>query len=414
MNDDFLHRIRVEPRSQFVGELRARLHRQLELQGARRIGVFRSMRYLLPLALGCAFAVALIVVNGDRERAAAPPSSPIPESPANPVSGPPPIVASGDSTKGEKKGAKPPAAAVFRIAGTALLLPNIQQISRAFKLNGTFSDPAFVAADSTTAVKALCGASGAAKADAVLITRRILQQELDDCAAHGVKHVAELKVAHEAVVLVRSAIYEERALSRRELYLALAKEIPDPHHPSSWIPNPNKTWSDVDSSLPDEQIDIVGPGPYSAAWRAFEDTVLKPGCAAVPDQLEYVSHCKTVREDGAYRASPDDNRGYLDAHPNAMALMAYANFFPQFLRAVKLDRAEPTPQSIADGSYPGARTVYLYLDKSRMYTIPRFLDFSATLPSSIWNVPDGTLIPLSEAERQANHEVMTAMPDVKL
>jgi phosphate transport system substrate-binding protein len=413
MNDDFLHRIRVEPRSQFVGELRARLHRQLELQDARRIGVFRSMRYLLPLALGCAFAIALIVVNVDRKRAAAPPSSPVPESPANPVSGPLPVVAPGDSTKGEKKGAKPPAAAVLRIAGTALLLPHIQQISRAFKWNGTFSDPVFVAADSTTAVKALCGAIGAAKADAVLITRRILQQELDDCAAHGVKHVAELKVAHEAVVLARSAIYEERVLSRRQLFIALATEIPDPHHPSSWIPNPNKTWSDVDSSLPDEQIDIVGPGPYSAAWMAFEDTVLKPGCAAVPDQLEYVSHCKAVREDGAYRASPDDIRGYLDAHPNAMALMAYANFFP-FLRAVKLDGAEPTPQSIADGSYPGARTVYLYLDKSRMYTIPRFLDFGATLLSSIWSVPDGTLIPLNEAERQANHEVMIAMPDVKL
>jgi phosphate transport system substrate-binding protein len=414
MNDDFLHRIRIEPRPLFLGELRLRLRRQSEVQGARRMSSSRSMRYLLPLALGCAFAVALVVLNDEGNRAAEPASSPITESPVNPVSRPAPIVAPVDSTIGEKKAAKPPAATVFRIAGTALLLPSIQQISRAYESNGTFSEPAFVTADSGTAVKTLCGASGGANSDAILITRRILQQELDACAAHGVKHVAELKVAHEAVVLVRSALYEERSLRQREVYLALAKEIPDPHHPSSWIPNPNKTWSDVDSALPNEQIDIVGPGPDSAAWMAFQDTVLQSGCSVGPDPEEYVRHCKTMREDGVYRAPPDDIQGYLDAHPNAMALMAYRNFPQGPMRAVKLDGAEPTSQSTADGSYPGARTVYLYIDKSRMYAISRFLEFNAALPNSIATLPDSILSPLIEAERQANHEVMTAMPDVKL
>jgi phosphate transport system substrate-binding protein len=414
MNDDFLHRIRIDPRPQFVNELRTRLHRQSEVQSARRMGIFRSMRYLLPVALGCAFAVALIVVNGAREGPAAPASSPNRAPPVHPASQPALIVAPVDSTTPQNNAVKPSAATVFRIAGTALLLPNIEQIARAFKSNGTFSEPAFVAADSTKAVKALCGTSGAAKADAVLIMRRILQQELDECAAHGVKHVAELKIAHEAVVLARSLLYEERVLSQREVYLALAKEIPDPHDHSKWIPNPNKTWSDVDSSLPDEQIDVVGPGPNSAAWVAFQDTVLQPGCPALPDLAEYAKRCRIVRDDGPYRASPDDIRGYLDAHPNAMALMAYRNFFPEILRAVKLDGAEPTLQSVADGSYPGARTVYLYLDKSRMYAISRFLEFNATLPSSIATLPNSTLTPLIEAEKQANHEVMTAMPDVKL
>jgi phosphate transport system substrate-binding protein len=414
MNDDFLNQLRVEPRPQFIGELRARLHRQSEPQGVRRTRIFRGMRYLLPLALGCALAVALVVVNGDRNTAATPAPSSIPEFPVNPLSQAAPAVAPLASTTDEKKAAKPPETAVFRIAGAASLLPSIQQVSRAFKSNGTFSDPAFVTADSSSAVKALCGASGAAKADTVLLTRRILQQELDDCAAHGIKHVAELKIAHEAVVLVHSAIYEEWALSQRQIYFALAKEIPDPHDPSSWIPNPNKTWNDVDSSLPAEQIDIVGPGPYSAAWMTFQDTVLEAGCPVAAEQLEHARRCTSVRNDGAYRATPDDIRGYLDAHPNAMALMAYASFYPQVLRAVKLDNSEPTSLSIADGSYPGARTIYLYLDKSRMYAISRFVEFVGNLSYSIRIPPDSALTPLIDAERQANHEVMMAMPDVKL
>jgi phosphate transport system substrate-binding protein len=414
MNDDFLHRLRVAPRPQFVVELRARLQRQSEVQGFRRTGIFRSIRYLLPLALGCAFAVALVVTNGDRDRAAAPVSPPIQKSPASPPSQASQAVAPLTSAPDEKQAAKRSATTVFRIAGAASLLPSIQQISGAFKSNGTFSDPAFVAADSNSAVKALCDASGAAKADMVLLTRRILQQELDECAAHGVKHVAELRIAHEAVVLARSAIYEQRALSQREIYLALAKEIPDPHNPSIWVPNPNKTWNEVDSSLPAEQIDIVGPGRYSAAWMAFQDTVFQTGCPVSPEQLEYARRCTSVRDDGAYRPSPDDIRGYLDAHPNAMALVAYASFYPQVLRAVKLDNSEPTSQSVADGSYPGARTIYLYLDKSRMYAISRFVEFVGNLSCSKWIPPDSALTPQIESERQANHEVMTAMPDVKL
>jgi phosphate transport system substrate-binding protein len=196
-------------------------------------------------------------------------------------------------------------------------------------------------------------------------------------------------------------------LSQRQIYLALAKEIPDPHNPSNWIPNPFRNWSDVDSILPNEQIDIVGPGLDSSAWIAFQDTVLEPGCSAAPDEAEHIRHCKTVRGDGAYRAVPDDIRGYLDAHPNAMVLMAYSNFFPEVLRAVKLDGAEPTLQTFADGSYPGARTVYLYFDKPRTYAISRFIAFSGNLKYSIASQPDTTLTPLSEAERQANQEILT-------
>jgi hypothetical protein len=126
MNDDFLHRIRVEPRPQFIGNLRVRLHRQSEVQGNRRIGMSRSIRYLLPLALGCAIAIALVVVNGDRDSTAVPHSSPIPEAPVDPISQRASTGVPVDSTHREKKAVNPPAPTAFRIAGTALLLPSIR------------------------------------------------------------------------------------------------------------------------------------------------------------------------------------------------------------------------------------------------------------------------------------------------
>jgi hypothetical protein len=43
-------------------------------------------------------------------------------------------------------------------------------------------------------------------------------------------------------------------LSARSIFLALARDVPDPLHPDVLVKNPNITWNQVDSTLPDEHI----------------------------------------------------------------------------------------------------------------------------------------------------------------
>ncbi len=68
-------------------------------------------------------------------------------------------------------------------------------------------------------------------------------------------------------------------LSRRDVYLALAKQIPDPANPSSLIANPNKTWKDVNSSLPATKIEVLGPPPTSGTRDAFVELFMESGCS---------------------------------------------------------------------------------------------------------------------------------------
>ena len=43
------------------------------------------------------------------------------------------------------------------------------------------------------------------------------------------------------------------------------------------VANPNKTWSDVDPSLPDEKIEVLGPPPTSGTRDAFVELVMEQG-----------------------------------------------------------------------------------------------------------------------------------------
>ena len=52
---------------------------------------------------------------------------------------------------------------------------------------------------------------------------------------------------------------EPAALTPREVFLALARRIPDPAEPSRLIDNPNVTWHDVDARFDYRNIDVLMP-----------------------------------------------------------------------------------------------------------------------------------------------------------
>ncbi len=68
-------------------------------------------------------------------------------------------------------------------------------------------------------------------------------------------------------------------LTRKDVYLALAKQVPDPANPTTLIANPNKTWKDVNSSLPATKIEVLGPPPTSGTRDAFAELFLESGCS---------------------------------------------------------------------------------------------------------------------------------------
>src|SRR5262249_57830613 len=70
-------------------------------------------------------------------------------------------------------------------------------------------------------------------------------------------------------------------LSQRQIFLALAREVPTGS--GQRVPNPHKTWKDVDPSLPAVKIEVLGPPPTSGTRDAFVELAMDTGCKTFPE-----------------------------------------------------------------------------------------------------------------------------------
>jgi hypothetical protein len=436
MNDDFLHRIRVEPPPAFMADLKARLDRQLPpAAAAPRRSLFRVLVFGL-LFGGSVFAITVLTVNGipdfarnfvqtlhqgstrkgdapERSHAATPFSGgnrlPAPfasrpggttESGSTEHTGEAPNSSRGPATPGAANNTAPNVQSV--VGGTStrprqvlnlVTVKNLEAYLKSRVANFTQpyrTDTSVTAADSATeALAQFCNnpatAGGKSGPDIAVVPRRITRAEFGVCTTY-IGNIAEVQMEHQAVVLARSKLYGTLALSARDLFLALAAEIPDPEHPGALISNPNTTWDRVNAALGAGPIEVFGPPEQSITGTAFRETLLQAGCDAVPalatlsqrDAARYQHVCTTLRKDGTYVEIREDvttdTLQTLQSHPDAIGVLGYAQlrlFGPilqnnYMLIINPVGGVQPTPQSIADGTYPGSRTLYLYLNQRRV------------------------------------------------
>ena len=303
LNDDFLQHLRAEPSSKFLSTLKDNLDRQSLNQAKARRTLFRTA-ILAALIGGSAVAVAFVVLRGSTagnipvhivtighpasgasklaaERSGGGAANAI----ALPAQTPPASVAQGGASQPMESAAEQ-SPGFFVVAGPTAIILNGQDISRRWTQAGSKILPEFNLTSSAEAVAMLCHsprgvATGAGFADIVGASRRILPSELEACKFNGVTHIAEVQSGYEAVVLARSKLYGAPKLSARDIFLALAAEVPDPARPQTLIKNPYRTWNAVDTALSEEGIEILGPPLSSATAAAFRQTLMEIGRAHV-------------------------------------------------------------------------------------------------------------------------------------
>jgi phosphate transport system substrate-binding protein len=436
MNDDFLYRARAEPPPYFIASLKARLN-QLDKESLTRVSIRRRV-FLLgsTIIAGVALAAGLFAARTTHS----PPLNnlrPIPATNSSPV---------GDQRAGlaPKATDASPSAVLntaqdnaaglnrmpgqFGVGATVSIYPNIKEAVRYMNKNMNlyppFQEPTLSMMSENSVFASLC--AGSTSVEVIVVDRRILPEELEVC--HRInKHIAEIKVGYEAIALARSSLYGAPNLSAQSIFLALAREIPNPLHPEALIKNPNVTWDEVDSALPNERIDVSGPPLSAATGMAFRDLVMKAGCSSLPtiaslkgtDPERFEEVCGSVRTDGAYRVSdlsqissnPFDFVGYLQAHPEAIALLAYRH---ELLRAWKLTAGSiagvaPSDSTISSGSYPGARALYLYANT----TVPHMRNFVSAIWSSVGGPSGDTPLISIDAEQPNLRQQVLTLPDLK-
>jgi phosphate transport system substrate-binding protein len=282
----------------------------------------------------------------------------------------------------------------INIVGSSTVYPFTTTVAEQFGRGGKFKTPKVESTGTGGGIKLFCNGVGPQFPDVANASRRIKAAELATCAKNGVKDVVEVKVGYDGIVLAQSKSAAALNLTRKDVYLALAKMVPDPANPNNLIPNPYTTWKDVNPKLPAIKIEVLGPPPTSGTRDSFVELYMQSGCKtfawlsslASQDETRFKRACDTVREDGGYiEAGENDNLivQKLTANPNAVGIFGYS-FLEENLDKLKgavVDGVEPTYESVASGKYPASRPLFIYVKKQHVGVIPGISEFIAEYTS---------------------------------
>jgi phosphate transport system substrate-binding protein len=304
------------------------------------------------------------------------------------------------------------------IVGSSTVYPFATVVAERFGRTSDFPTPKIESTGSGGGLKLFCAGVGVEHPDITNASRRIKKSEVETCEKNGVKEITEVKIGYDGIVIANARIAPQMSLSLRDVYLALAKDVPDPKGAEKLVRNPYKTWKDVNADLPKTRIEVLGPPPTSGTRDAFAELAMEGGCKTFDfikamkesDKDRYKQVCHTMREDGAYvEAGENDNLivQKLEANPKALGVFGFS-FLDQNtdkIQGSKVDGVEPEFETIASGEYPLSRPLFFYVKKAHVGVIPGIREYlEEWTRDKAWG-PDGYLadrglISMSDEERK--------------
>lgn len=313
------------------------------------------------------------------------------------------------------------------IVGSSTVYPFATVVAEKFGQTSKHKTPKIESTGSGGGMKLFCNGVGVEHPDITNSSRRIKKGEFDSCAENGVTEIIEVLIGYDGITLSNSIDAVLFELTRKDIFLALAKEVPDPEGGDALVENPYEQWSDVNPDLPEIDIEVIGPPPTSGTRDAFVELAMEGGCKAIEsiaalkesDSDTFKAVCHTIREDGAFiEAGENDNLivQKLEANPDALGIFGFS-FLEQNSDLVQpsyIDGFEPTFESIADGSYPVSRPLYFYVKKAHIGMIPGIEEFLAEFTrESTWGedgyLADKGMIPLGDDIREESAASIAAL-----
>ena len=208
--------------------------------------------------------------------------------------------------------------------------------------------------------KKFCAGEG----DITGASRAIKDEEAQICADNGIEFV-ELAVAIDGLTVATSPNNSAiECLDKAALY---ALTGPESEGFASWA-DANELAAELGSAfatLPDAPLSIYGPGEESGTYDSYVEFAIK----------------KIAEERGTddftradYTASPNDNVivDGIESSDTSLGWVGYAYFKAEGDRMKGLAIADkegncvaPSDETIADGSYPFSRTLYIYVNKAK-------------------------------------------------
>ncbi len=313
----------------------------------------------------------------------------------------------------------------IRIVGSSTVDPFAIAADEDFGRSTSFPTPVIESTGSGGGLKLFCEGVGVGTPDVTNVSRAIKISEIELCESNGITDIVEVKIRFDGIVLANAKTSETYSLTKEQIFLALAKSVPKD---DELLPNPYKTWSEIDSSLPEHKIEVYGPPPTSGTRDAFVELVMEEACESFTVYEEMTkgdrkAFCAEIREDGVFiEVGENDNLivQKLEANPRALGICGFS-FLDQNADKVHgsvIDGVSPTFGNIADGAYPVSRPLFFYVKSAYIGVIPGLAEYIDIFTGDAAASPDGfladrSLIPLPDAERSEMRSNATALKAIK-
>jgi phosphate transport system substrate-binding protein len=287
----------------------------------------------------------------------------------------------------------------IRIVGSSTVFPFVTIVAEDFKNNTGLPSPIVESTGTGAGVKLFCAGVGENHPDIVNASRKIKDTELSECKKNGVKGITELIIGYDGIVLANSLKAPTFKLTKEQLFLAVAKKVPQNNN---LVDNFYKSWSDISPELPNIKITVYGPPSTSGTRDAFEELLLEKACASfkeyatIKNSDERKSTCHQIRSDGAYIDSGENDNliiSKLGVNKNAVGIFGYS-FLEENqdkIKAIALDGQNPTLENIQSFKYELARSLFVYVKNQHIAKIKGLKEFvkELTLDATLGN--GGTL-----------------------
>lgn len=306
----------------------------------------------------------------------------------------------------------------IRIVGSSTLYPFITVAAEEFGSNSTFKTPIIEATGTGGGFKLFCAKEGQDSPDIANASRAIKDSEKTLCQQNGVSAITGIKIGYDGIILAHALKASDFNLSRRDIFLALARSVPQN---GKMVNNFYTTWKQVNAALPDIAIQVYGPPPTSGTRDAFVELVMEKGCNDVaevvtlfPKEEDRKKACGALREDGKFvEAGENDNLivQKLTNNPTALGIFGYSYLEEnsQIVKGVSIEDIKPELSTIVSGKYPVSRPLFVYVKNGHIGKAPGIKEFLTELTSDAAIGDNGYLIskgliPLTAKERKESQE----------
>lgn len=301
----------------------------------------------------------------------------------------------------------------IQVAGSSTVLPFSSVAAEEFgAVFAQFNTPVVGSGGSGGGLRQFCQGVGVNTIDIANSSRAIRPAELQACRDNGVNEIIEVQIGYDGIVFASRIDAGDFELSTVHVFLAQAAQVPVN---GQMVANPYTNWSQIDASLPSQEIILAIPGSNHGTREVYEELVVIEGCKTLPEvqalpKDDQNNFCLDMRTDGRIVEIAGDyteTLARLQAQKDAIGVfgLSFYESNRDRIKVATVNGVVPTIDNILAGTYPVARPLFFYVKGAHVGVIPGLLEFSEFFISE-GNAGFGSplegagLIPLSDAERE--------------